>query len=665
MVGEALVTLRPLGVPDPGAAPQEAVLRPAVELFADRAAAVQPGFRVDARTVGAVVEIVRRLDGLPLAIELAAARMRTLPVGEIAARLTDRFRLLTGGSRTAVPRHRTLRAVVEWSWDLLSPPERLLAERAAVFPAGLTAGAAAAVCADAEGSAGVPVSEVPELLDALVDKSLLETIREYGSERLAERAELPAMRERHARYFAGLVADLDPLLRTAGQLDALAVLRAEHDNVAAALRVIADIGDAQAALTLALDLGWYWMLLGRHGEAAAALAATLAAAGGAGDRGARLGAEVLQAVNAMAAFDGGAPGGKDAREHVAALGARVEPSDLASHPHLQVLVPALRFVAGDHAGSLAAMDTLVTDRDPWRAAVVHAFRARYFENEGDLEAVRHEAEAALTGFSAIGDRWGMASTLPMAAGLQLLDGDLDGALAQLIRARELTAEFGRLDLDDALFAAVQIADVQLRRGDPAAARAAVEEGRGIVARTGGAPEWVAVTEALGGNVERLVGDLEAARQAQERADATLPVLTRSLFGTHHGVAIVQATGAHLDLALGRPDAAAARLQEAYVAAQLSRDLPVLSTVGVAVAALGVATGSCLDAAHVLGAAARLRGADDPTNLDVRRVGAVARAVLGDRGFDEAYAQGRSLDRPSAQARLDPGLLAPDPVEAIR
>ena len=111
-----------------------------MRLLIERAQAVSAGFRVDDTTVAHVTEIVRRLDGLPLAIELAAARLRVMPIGEISARLSNRFRLLTGGSRTAMPRHRTLRAVVEWSWDLLAPDERLLAERLAVFPAGATVG---------------------------------------------------------------------------------------------------------------------------------------------------------------------------------------------------------------------------------------------------------------------------------------------------------------------------------------------------------------------------------------------------------------------------------------------------------------------------------------------------------------------------------------------
>ena len=223
-----------------------------MQLFADRGAAARPEFGVAEATVDDGVEIVRRLDGLPLAIELAAARLRTLPVHEIAARLSDRFRLLTGGSRTALPRHRTLRAVVEWSWDLLTPAERLLAERLAVFPAGATTASAAAVCADDR----VRRTDIPDLLAALVDKSLLvleddgpryrmlETIREFGIDRLAERGEVDAVRTAHAQYFADLITDVVPQLRDRRQRAAMRVIAAEHDNVLAALRHLVDRGDA-------------------------------------------------------------------------------------------------------------------------------------------------------------------------------------------------------------------------------------------------------------------------------------------------------------------------------------------------------------------------------------------------------------------------------------
>ncbi|MER5643126.1 BTAD domain-containing putative transcriptional regulator [Streptosporangium sp. NPDC002524] len=160
IAGEALCPVPPLGLPEPGATAEEALTGSAVRLFADRVAAVRPGFAVTDGNVDLVTEICRRLDGLPLAIELAAARLRSLTVEQLAARLDDRFRLLTGGSRAALPRHRTLRAVVAWSWDLLDDEERRFAERLAVFPAGVTPEAAERVCAPPEPSAG-PGSTAP------------------------------------------------------------------------------------------------------------------------------------------------------------------------------------------------------------------------------------------------------------------------------------------------------------------------------------------------------------------------------------------------------------------------------------------------------------------------------------------------------------------------
>ncbi|MFN8205105.1 MAG: BTAD domain-containing putative transcriptional regulator, partial [Solirubrobacteraceae bacterium] len=250
ITGESLVPVPPLPLPRPDAGAGDALADPAVRLFADRAAAVQPGFAVDDGTVEPVVEICRRLDGLPLAIELAAARLRSMPVAEIARRLDDRFRLLTGGSRTALPRHRTLRAVVDWSWELLGEPERRLARRLAVFAAGATTESAAAVCA----GAGIEPDDVPDGLAALVERSLLqvepgseppryrmlETIREYGLEQLAAAGEIEAVRGAHARWFADLAAAAEPRLRGPEQRQWYRRLDHERDNVLAALRWLGD-----------------------------------------------------------------------------------------------------------------------------------------------------------------------------------------------------------------------------------------------------------------------------------------------------------------------------------------------------------------------------------------------------------------------------------------
>ncbi|WP_232544225.1 AfsR/SARP family transcriptional regulator [Streptomyces buecherae] len=280
----------PLGVPGEAVRPVEPLApAPAHQLFAERAAAVRPGFDParDPETAGAVAEICRRLDGLPLAIELAAARLRMLSPRQIADRLDDRFRLLTSGSRTVLPRQQTLRAVVDWSWDLLDERERTVLLRASVFAGGWDLSAAEAVCSDAPpepparpDSARAPRSAAPapatasadaidpadvlDLLGALVDKSLLvvrhtpvaadgtggdaryrmlETIHEYVSERVAEsalanprgRAERTVTARRHARYFRDLAQTAEPRLRSADQLPWLRRVETELDNVRAAL----------------------------------------------------------------------------------------------------------------------------------------------------------------------------------------------------------------------------------------------------------------------------------------------------------------------------------------------------------------------------------------------------------------------------------------------
>ncbi|MEB8341289.1 ATP-binding protein [Streptomyces endophyticus] len=263
----------PLGVPGESVRPVEPLPPdPAHRLFAERAAAVRPGFdpRQDQE---AIAEICRRLDGLPLAIELAAARLRLLTPRQIADRLDDRFRLLTGGSRTVLPRQQTLRAVVDWSWDLLDKRERGTLCELSVFAGGWDLEAAEAVCS---------TEEVADVIGSLLDKSLLvaaphqeqrgagmryrmlETIHEYATERAARAPELLAEAERrHIAHLRALVEAADPKLRSAEQLPWIQRIEAELDNIRAALtRVTSGPGtvDLESAIALALNLGWFWWL---------------------------------------------------------------------------------------------------------------------------------------------------------------------------------------------------------------------------------------------------------------------------------------------------------------------------------------------------------------------------------------------------------------------
>ncbi|MCX4777998.1 BTAD domain-containing putative transcriptional regulator [Streptomyces sp. NBC_01264] len=286
---QILATSRePLGVPGETLRPVEPLPDPvALRLLDDRGAAARAGFTVD-EDPAAAVEICRRLDGMPLAIELAAARLRLLTPRQIADRLDDRFRLLTGGSRTHLPRQQTLRAVVDWSWDLLDEPERAVLRRLSVFAGGCDLDAAEAVCTDA--AEGL---DAADLLGSLVDKSLvvaapdgpagmryrlLETVAEYASDRLTEAGgDRDRTERRHLAHYRELARTTEPLLRGHGQRAAADRIATEYENLRTALRRAVATRDAGEVLCLLHSLAWYWQMHDlraeiRHwAEAAAAL----------------------------------------------------------------------------------------------------------------------------------------------------------------------------------------------------------------------------------------------------------------------------------------------------------------------------------------------------------------------------------------------------------
>jgi non-specific serine/threonine protein kinase len=268
--GEVPFQLRSMALPGSGEPTEVATRYDAVRLFSARAEAVRAGFRVSNENVGAVVSLCQRLDGMPLAIELAAARLRMLSPEQIASRLDDRFRLLTGGSRTALPRQQTLQAAIDWSYDLLDRNEKLLFNRLSVFQGGFTLEAAEDVC-------GINPLEsvlVLDLLAHLFDKSLvsvveyegetryrlLETLRQYARERLTESGEAEDLREAHARYFRGLAEEALPNIRGPDEKAWQGRLEIEHDNLRQALRWAIDADRSDLAQGLAGSLYRFWML---------------------------------------------------------------------------------------------------------------------------------------------------------------------------------------------------------------------------------------------------------------------------------------------------------------------------------------------------------------------------------------------------------------------
>ena len=277
--GEVIWRIPTLSFPDPQRLPSLEHLNryEAVRLFVERAALNAPGFAVTTSNAPAVARVCQRLDGIPLAIELAAARVKALAVQQIASRLNDRFRLLTGGARTGLARHQTLRATMDWSYDLLLEKERAVLRRLSVFAGGWMLEAAEAVCS----GDGVDVSDILDLLTQLVDKSLvvmetrgeearyrlLEMVRQYGLELLAEAEEDADTRRRHLNWYLGLVVQADPKLRGAEQQAWLERLEMEHDNLRAALeRSTKEAGDTEAGLRLAGRLYFFWFMHGHESE---------------------------------------------------------------------------------------------------------------------------------------------------------------------------------------------------------------------------------------------------------------------------------------------------------------------------------------------------------------------------------------------------------------
>ena len=657
--GEALVPLGPLALPEADDEVEQARRTASVRLFTERAAAVRPGFDVDAQTLGDIVQVVRRLDGMPLALELAAARLRTLSLPELATGLSDRFRLLTTGNRTALPRHRTLRAVIAWSWDLLGAHERTVAERVSVLPGGVTPASATAVCA----GTSVPAAEIPELLAALVDRSLLqlspdagryrmlETLREYGIERLAERGELDTVRDLAARHLAELMARHDPELRGAGQLAALRVMGAEYDNALAALRHLCDSGDATGAVGLAMNLAWYWQMFGRHQDAAYWLGEALALPGGEHSL-VRDCAEAVHLLNQISSRSAAAVEAvKESEDRLRELAER-----LLAYPSLPGFGGALAAVTlvflQDTESALTIIERLIEGSDVWLSGLARMFRAQVCENEGNLDQVRIDVDAALDCFSRTGDRWGIATVLPMRALMRQYDGDLDGALNDLREARANAREFGSLSLGDEIFIDMRWIDLHMRRGDKEQALAVLEMARQRSLRTSSV-EMDVLVNAMEASVLLQFGELDRARELLDRAEAGME--SGIPFGGDHGRALVNGARAWLSLELGDPAAAEAPLARAYAAALTTRDMPILSMVAVTAAAVADLNGRHRDVAFLLGAAARLRGTHDRSDPRIATMIGRSRAALGEEASAEAYQTGWQLNSKAASAQIDPGL----------
>ncbi|WP_337822930.1 BTAD domain-containing putative transcriptional regulator [Amycolatopsis sp. A1MSW2902] len=595
LTGEALWPVEPLTLPAEGATSVEAMSCASVRLLADRAAAVRPGFVVDESTVDDVVRICRALDGMPLAVELAAARLRSMTVSQLAARLDDRFRLLTAGSRTALPRHRTLRAVVDWSWDLLEPDERQLLRRLAVFSGGATAEAAEAVCGGTS-----------ELLSALVDKSLLtvsadaepryrmlETIKAYGLEQLTAADEREEMRQAHAEWFASFAEAGDKYLRRAEQIEWLARFAAEHGNLISATRGAIAAGEATTALRLATSCAWFWMLTGRKTEAQEVIEAALALPGEVVDR------ELRAMGYAMAALL--LTIGMSSETTADALGRKaLELSRDSKNALLRSIIPVFT-QSGDPSVIGSTLDDLLSDEDPWLRAHARLHRARIQLNRWhDSAAQEADTREAVRLFRQSGERWGMSLALNSLAEVVGRRGELEEAVACYEESIQVVSEIG--SAEDVLFARGRQAHLFWQLGDAAAAATAIAAAERD-ARTVPFPDSLAFLAQTKADLARWRGDLTEARAELNRAEALLSeVSPHPLF-----CAMIQHSHAYLDAQAGDLPTARGRRREALALAAESGEVLYLSIVLVGIADHAVRLDRPVAAADLLAAADHLRG----------------------------------------------------------
>ncbi|MER6576251.1 BTAD domain-containing putative transcriptional regulator [Nonomuraea sp. NPDC001023] len=592
-------------------------------LFTDRAKAVRPGF-----TPGEPVErICAALDGLPLAIELAAARMRTHEAAELAERLAGQGRFSLRGSRTADARHQTLRAVVAWSWELLTEPEQAMAMRLTVFSGGATAAAAAAVC-------GLP----EHLLDSLADKSLLEvsggryrmleTIRAFCADRLGEEA--ATFRRAHAAYFLALAEEGDPRLRGAEQLPWLARFAADHDNLQAALRWTVEQGEVALGMRLLAAQTFSLWMRGMRTVPAKAAAALLEAAGPRPDP--ALGdAYLLTLLTAASGRRELWERHKDVAETMIAAGG-------LRNPVVTCLWPMVTSASVDPAVTIALIRRGERGPDAWETAATRLIWAYPRMAAGEFAAAEADLKAALQGFRGLGERWGSAMTLDALAWLASTCGDEATALARTEEAITLAEQLG---------AEEDLADHYCNRGDYrirhdlAGARADYERAAELAGRTGGAILPAALRGL--GDVAVREGDLARARELYEDA------LRRS------DPVWVKTSGNMARLLVGLGRLAAAEGDTAGARASYLRAMESTVTSGAlsesvrAIEALAVLAfdDDPAAAATLLGAAVAIRGIDVPEDEHVAGLSRRLREALGEQGYARARRAGARLSHREA------------------
>ena len=632
ITGEALWLVEPLALPDRDASPGEIASSPAVRLLRDRAGAVRKDFRVDDHTLPTLVRICRALDGIPLAIELAAARLRTMSIEQLANRLDDRFRLLTSGSRTALPRHKTLRAVVDWSWELLTDAERTVLPRLSVFSGGASLEAAERVCA----GGAVEQEQVLELLTALAEKSLLlterdgtpryrmlDTIKDYAAQRLVEVDESDLARHAHLGYFTELTETAEPHLRRTEQLEWLATLEAEHDNIGAAMRGAIAAGEAQAAMRIAAGAGWYWWLGGHRAEGIELITAATTTPGDVTD-------DVRAMVYALVVlFVSSGLGDEHLAEEWIHKAYLFSQRSQSGNPLLGLVVPLERMLQTPDA-FLPAWELLLDNEDPWVRALarLQLGKMRIVLGQGGRDADAY-LEIALAEFRALGERFGISVALTELADRVATRGEFADACEHYEQAIAVVTEVGAIE--DLIRMRSRQALLYWLLGDEDSSAAAIAEAERYAERV----TW---PDAL---VELALAEAKLARWRGDAKEARhqLGLATTFLGDDEKQVNIRAEVHDMLGYLAGDLREARTHRVAAWQAASEAGHAPLIAQMLVGIADLALRCDQYEQAARLLAASVGARGLPDRSHPDAARIERDARRHLGEARFAEVTQEG--------------------------
>ncbi|MBG6088816.1 BTAD domain-containing putative transcriptional regulator [Actinomadura viridis] len=651
--GEAVWSVPPLEPPYAAAETGPATLEhfSAVRLFVARAAAAAPGFALTADNARAVAAICRRLDGIPLALELAATRVRALGVDELAARLHDRFRLLSAGRRDLPRRQRTLRAVIDWSWDLLTEPERAVLRRLSVHADGCSLEAAEAVCA----GDGVAVEDVADLLSRLVDRSmvvvtgdarghryrLLESIAAYCAERLREAGDSERARTRRDGYYVEFAERAAERLRGPGQRQWLRRLDQEHANLRAAIESTVRHDRPDLALRLVNAMAWYWFLRGRLGEARRLLDLSLTAGGPAPDS-ARAAALVWRAGFEVL--------GRHGIDRTRRVRAALEPYERLDDPGgraraewflAETLLGGADLTTGERLAQRALAAFRETE-DGWGTGAALTTLAHYALIRGDLAACTRHTEQGAALFEALGDRWGRLRAADLLGRLAEIRGDYRRAAALLREGLEMAEDLGIWTQASYLLSG--LGRIAMMTGDLAEAELLHEKAMRLATEQSNRP----------GEVFAELGLAMGARR-QGRLDVAEKLLRDALnwqrrVGFDPGVALTLSELGFVAEQRGDAETARELHLDALAVAGRTGDPRATALALEGLAAAHTLAGEHHHAARLLGAATAAReSAATPlphaARSDVERITTALLASLGEETLDAELQQGRTTERP--------------------